>query len=56
MELQIPYKLSFGGDKDIEDAIYLWKIFKENIDIDIMEKFLKTLNIDPEIVKLLLES
>lgn len=56
IELQIPYKLYLGSDKDIEDAIYLWDIFKENIDLDIMEKFVKDLDVDPEIEKLLLEN
>jgi hypothetical protein len=55
MELQIPYKLSLGDDKDIQDAIYLWEIFKENIDLDIMEKFLEELKINPDKIKLLLE-
>lgn len=56
IELQIPYKLYLGSDKDIEDAIYLWKIFKENIDLDTMGEFMKDLDADPEMVKLLLES
>jgi len=48
IELQIPYKLYLGSDKDIEDAIYLWDIFKEKIDLDLLKKFMDKLNVDGE--------
>ncbi|MEI7857418.1 MAG: hypothetical protein WCH85_07945 [Methanomicrobiales archaeon] len=30
--IQIAYKLYLGSQKDIEDALYLWEIFKEELD------------------------
>nr|WP_206205497.1 hypothetical protein [Thermococcus sp. MV5] len=32
IELQIAYKLYLGSDRDIEDAIFLYQLFKEYID------------------------
>ncbi len=32
IEIQIAYKLYLGSEKDIEDALYLWELFKSNID------------------------
>ncbi|MHC1605329.1 MAG: hypothetical protein ACXQTP_05115 [Candidatus Methanofastidiosia archaeon] len=48
IELQIPYKIYLGSDKDIEDAIYLWDIFKEKIDKHLLRKFIKELNVNGE--------
>ncbi len=44
IELQIPYKLFLGSEKDIEDARYLYKIFGETMDKDLFEYFLKNLD------------
>ena len=32
IELQIAYKLYLGTDKDLEDAFFLYELFKEKID------------------------
>jgi len=32
IDIQIAYKLYLGSDKDIEDAVYLWEIFKSDLD------------------------
>ena len=45
IELQIPYKLYLGSDKDIEDAVYLWEIFKEKIDKVLMRTFMRELKV-----------
>lgn len=45
IELQIPYKLYLGSDKDIEDAIYLWEIFKDEIDISTLRKFMNSFKV-----------
>jgi len=45
IELQIPYKLYLGSDKDIEDAVYLWEIFKEKIDKALMRTFMRELKV-----------
>ena len=46
IELQIPYKLYLSGDKDIEDAIYLYELFKETIDRKTMKNFLEEFDVD----------
>ena len=48
IELQIPYKLYLGSNKDIEDAVYLWDIFREEIDLKLMKRFIHELNVDGE--------
>jgi len=53
LELQIPFKLLLGTQKDIEDAVYLYQIFKSKIDIPLMERFEKLLKIDPQKKRLL---
>lgn len=45
IELQIPYKLYLGSDKDIEDAVYLGDIFKGEIDVSLLGRFMKALNV-----------
>ena len=39
LELEIPYKLFLGSEKDIEDAMHLYALFKEFIDVKILEEF-----------------
>ncbi len=48
IELQIPYKLYLGSDKDVEDAVYLWEIFKDKIDLKLMKKFMDALGVSGE--------
>lgn len=48
IELQIPYKLYLGSEKDIEDAVYLWDIFKERVNNDLLRKFMEELNVNGE--------
>ena len=45
IEIEIPYKIYLGGEKDIEDALYLWNIFQEKLDKKIMNRFMKELNV-----------
>lgn len=45
IELQIPFKLFLGSEKDIEDAKHLYNIFKDNINIEILMKFNQKLKI-----------
>jgi len=45
IELQIPYKLYLGSDKDIEDAVYLWDIFKERANEHLLRRFMEELNV-----------
>jgi hypothetical protein len=43
IELQIAYKLFLSSEKDIEDAEYLYILFKEKLDMEILQYFLKEL-------------
>ena len=45
LELQIPYKLFLGSEKDIEDAKYLHKLFKDKVDVVLMEDFVAKLGV-----------
>lgn len=44
LELQIPYKLYLGSEKDIEDARFLYKCFKDHLDNGLLQIFNKKLN------------
>ena len=44
-ELQIPYKLYLGSNKDIEDAVYLWDLVKNHVDEDLLEEFVETFQV-----------
>lgn len=46
IELQIPFKLFLGTEKDIEDARYLYKIFKNKINLQLLYKFNRKLKIE----------
>jgi hypothetical protein len=39
--IQIAYKLYLGSRKDIEDALYLWEIFKEDLDHASLKKYMQ---------------
>ncbi|MBI2672156.1 hypothetical protein HYX16_04445 [Candidatus Woesearchaeota archaeon] len=45
LELQIPFKFVLGTEKDIEDALYLFNLFKERLDKNLLEHFVQKLNI-----------
>ncbi len=48
IEVEIPYKLYLGSGKDIEDALYLWDIFQDNLDKKLMNRFMNELNVSGE--------
>ncbi len=50
-EMQIPYKLYLGAEKDIKDAIFLFEKFKEIIDMEEMEKIAKAMGISLEVLE-----
>ncbi|MDD5144464.1 hypothetical protein [Methanoregula sp.] len=41
IDIQIAYKLYLGSDKDIEDAVYLWEIFKSDLDNNRMKNWME---------------
>jgi hypothetical protein len=47
-EVQIPYKLYLGSVRDIEDAVYLWEIFKDYINIYTLHHYMKKLGVEGE--------
>ncbi|MBU7032831.1 MAG: hypothetical protein HXS53_09890 [Theionarchaea archaeon] len=48
-ELQIPYKLYLGSNKDIEDAVYLWELVKDHIDEGLLEEFMETFQVQGDV-------
>lgn len=53
LELQIPFKLFLGTEKDIEDARYLYNLFKDKLDISLLTEFNRKLNIEKVFIKYL---
>lgn len=51
LELQIPFKLFLGSEKDIEDARFLFKLFKDKLDNVMLKMFLTKLKIPDNNVK-----
>lgn len=45
LESQIPFKLFMGSEKDIEDAKFLYNIFKDKLDKSLLDQFIRNLNI-----------
>ena len=50
LEMQISYNLFQGSKKDIDDAIFLYKLTKEKLNVMMMDRFLNELNIPKESV------
>lgn len=48
IELQIAYKVYLSGDKDIEDAVYLYEIFKDRINRETLKNFLEEFGMDAD--------
>lgn len=46
LELQIPFKLFLGSEKDIEDARHLYGLFKDKIDTKLTEEFCRKLKVE----------
>jgi len=45
IELQIAYKLYLGSEKDVEDALYLWEVFREHLNPKLLHKFMEILGV-----------
>jgi hypothetical protein len=52
LELQIPFKLYLGSEKDIEDAIHLWTLFKNKLNLNLFNKFVEKLNVKEKLKEL----
>jgi len=51
LEIQIAYKLYLNSDKDIEDARYLFELFREKLDLKKIQKEITNLNLSIQDVK-----
>jgi len=51
LELQIAYKLKLGSDKDIDDAIFLYGLFKDRIDGRRLDGWIADLAVPVEVLK-----
>jgi hypothetical protein len=45
VEIQIAYKLYLGSSKDIEDALFLWEIFRNNLDRSMLKEQMKVFGV-----------
>lgn len=45
LEMHIAYKLYLGGEKDIEDAIHIYQLFKEKLDVNMLSSLIEKLNV-----------
>ncbi|MFH0970700.1 MAG: hypothetical protein V1776_04555 [Candidatus Diapherotrites archaeon] len=48
IEMQIAYKLRMTGDKDLEDALHLYSVFKEQLDLSLLEFHMQDLGVPRE--------
>lgn len=48
IDVQIAYKIYLGSDKDIEDAVYLWEIFREDLDQNSLKSWMQKFGVNGE--------
>ncbi|WP_457742760.1 hypothetical protein [Thermococcus sp.] len=46
IELQIAYKLYLGSEKDFEDALFLYELFKEKLDMGTLHEYARKLGVE----------
>ena len=52
LEPQICYKLYMGSEKDVEDALYLYDIFKKRLNKSYLRNFAKRLGVEKELQRM----
>lgn len=52
LELQIAYKLHLGAQKDVEDAVHLYTIFRESLSVPRLEEWVTRLDVEDEYERL----
>jgi hypothetical protein len=52
LEIQIPYKLYLGAQKDVEDAVHLYTLFQESLRVSRLEKWVTRLDVQVEYERL----
>ena len=55
LEIQIPFKLWLGTDKDLEDAMHLYGVFKDKLNKPLMRKISKDLKVEEKMRKYAIE-
>lgn len=45
IELQIAYKLYLGSDKDVEDAYYLYELFREHLKRGLLDGYSRRMGV-----------
>lgn len=51
-ELQIAYKLYLGSEKDFEETLHFYELFKEELDRDKLEKYCRELEVESKLNEL----
>lgn len=51
LEVQIPFKLFLGSEKDIEDAMHIYELFKDGLDRKLMENVAKNLKVKDAMIE-----
>lgn len=51
LEIEIPFKIWLGSDKDIEDAVHIYELFKGRLDSALMSNTAARLNVQKEMKK-----
>ena len=51
LEVQIPFKIWLGSEKDVEDAMHVYTLFKNKLDKELMRSVSKELKVEGEMVK-----
>lgn len=51
LEMQIAYKLYLGSEKDIEDAAHVYEMFKDKLDLKLLNSLIEKLNVKDRAVK-----
>lgn len=51
LEMQIPFKLWLGSEKDIEDAVYIYELFKEVLDRKRMNEIAEKLKVGKRMIE-----
>jgi hypothetical protein len=52
LELQIAYKLYLGAQKDVEDAVHLYTLFRESLSVSRLEQWVTRLGVEDEYERL----
>jgi hypothetical protein len=52
LELQIAYKLYHGSERDLEDALYVYKLAEQTINTQKLQRYARKLDVETEYERL----